>query len=60
MPMDYAKALEQKSMNADLYKQELEKHEGAIPLYSTPDGSTLVLIGLGGALVGFVIGMSTR
>lgn len=60
MPVDYAKALEKKSLDADLYKQELEKHEGSIPLYSTPDGSTLVLIGLGGALIGFIVGLSTR
>src|SRR5208282_1512589 len=60
MPIDYAKQLEQKSLDAELYKSELAKHEGAVPLYTTPDGSYLVLIGLGGALVGFIVGLSTR
>lgn len=56
MPVDYAKQLEKNTLDLALYKSELEKHEGAVPLYTTPDGSILVLVGVGGLLAGFLIG----
>ena len=56
MPVDYAKQLEKNTLDMQLYKSELQKHEGAVPLYTTPDGSILVLVGVGGLLTGFLIG----
>jgi hypothetical protein len=60
MPIDYAKALEQKSLDLELYKVELKKHETDIPLYKAPDSSTIVLVGIGGVLIGFLIGALAR
>jgi hypothetical protein len=60
MPIDYAKQLEKNSLDMALYKSELEKHEASIPLYTTPDGSTIVMVGVGAAILGFVIGAATR
>jgi hypothetical protein len=56
MPVDYAKQLEKNSLDAQLYKSELEKHEGSIPLYTTPDSSVIILVGVGGLLTGYLIG----
>jgi hypothetical protein len=56
MSVDYARELEKKSLDLDLYKSEIEKHEGEVPLYTTPDGGKTILIGLGCALLGFLIG----
>jgi len=60
MPVDYAKALETKSLNADLYKVELQKHMADVPAYSTPSSSLIVLIGLGALITGFGLGLITR
>ena len=56
MPVETLRNLETKSLNSDLYKAELTKNQQIIPLYSAPDHSALVLIGVGGLLLGFVIG----
>jgi hypothetical protein len=60
MPSETFRNYETDHLNAQLYRDELKKHEGAVPLYTTPDGSTLVLIGIGGAVLGYVIGVTTR
>ena len=58
--MSYARELEKNSLDMNLYKSELAKHEGEVPLYSAPDGGRTLLIGLGCALLGFVIGSTTK
>lgn len=56
MPVETLRKLETKSLNSDLYKAELEKNQQVIPLYSAPDHSVIVLIGVGGLLIGFLVG----
>lgn len=60
MPIEKLRELETDSLNAKLYKTELEKNEGSIPLYVAPDGSYLVLGGLSIAILFFFIGYGTR
>jgi hypothetical protein len=60
MPVDYAKQLEKNTLDMQLYKSELQKHEGEVPLYTAPDGGRTILIGLGCAILGFVIGSLAR
>lgn len=56
LPIDALRQLETKSLNSELYKAELEKNQQIIPLYSAPDHSILVLVGVGGLIIGFIIG----
>ena len=56
MTVDYARELEKKSLDLDLYKAEVAKHEGEVPLYAVPDGGKTILIGIGCALLGFIMG----
>ena len=56
MPTDYARKLEQKSLDAELYKIELQKHEGDVPLYSTPDSGTIIVVGVLCGVLGFFLG----
>lgn len=60
MPMSYARELEKKSLDLKFCEIEMQKHEGDAPLYTAPDGGKTVLIGLGGVLLGFIIGFSTK
>jgi len=60
MPIEKLRDLETKSLNADLYKTELERQEGEVPLYVAPDSSYLVLGGLGIAILFFFVGYGTR
>jgi hypothetical protein len=59
MPVDYAKALEKKSLDADLYKTELDKNLDTPPEYKL-DGGRTILIGLGCAVLGFLVGSATK
>jgi len=56
MPVNYAKQLEKNTLDLALYKSEVQKHEGAIPLYTAPDSSVIILVGVGGLLTGYLIG----
>jgi hypothetical protein len=60
MTIDYAKDLQIDHMNASLYKMELKKHEGEVPLYAPSNAGTYILIGVGSFLVGFLIGLASR
>jgi hypothetical protein len=56
MPIERLRDLETKSLNADLYKQELERNEGQVPLYVAPDSSVMVLGGVSIAILFFFAG----
>jgi hypothetical protein len=47
-------------LNNELYKTELNKQEGQIPLYVAPDSSYLVIGGIGIGILFFFIGYATR
>ena len=60
LPMDMLRSFQVDHMNSLLYKTELSKHEGEVPLYAAPDGGKTVLIGVGCLLLGFVIGATAH
>lgn len=60
MPIEKLRDLETKSLNADLYKAEIERDEAAVPLYVAPEGSYLIFGGLGIAVLFFFIGYGAR
>jgi hypothetical protein len=58
--MEVLRSLETDHLNAQLYKTELSKHEGDVPLYSAPDSSKIIVIGVISLVVGYLIGMSYK
>ena len=52
--METLRQLQTKSLNADLYKTELSKHENDLPAISTPAETKLVWYGIG-ALTGIAL-----
>lgn len=60
MPIEKLRDLETKSLNADLYKTEIDKQDAQVPLYVAPDSSYLVLGGLGIAILFFFVGYGVR
>lgn len=60
MPIETLRQLETKVLNADLYKTELDSHAGEVPLYSAPDSSKFVIIGIVALLLGYLVGMTVR
>jgi hypothetical protein len=58
--METLRGLETKSLNADLYKSELDKHMGEEPLYTPSNHSLEVIIGTVALILGFVIGHATQ
>ena len=60
IPIEKLRELETDHLNAALYKTELERQEGTVPLYVAPDSSYLILGGLGIAILFFFIGYGSR
>jgi len=60
MPIEKLRDLETKALNADLYKTELDRQEGAIPMYVAPDSSYLVMGGLAIAVIFFLVGYGSH
>lgn len=56
MPVETVRQLQTDHLNVQLYKEELNKHAGEVPLYSAPDSSKFVLVGVMALLLGLVIG----
>ena len=58
--METLRELETKSLNADLYKTELDKHSGESALLTPSDHSLEVIIGALALVLGFVIGQASH
>jgi len=60
MPIEKLQGFETDHLNAGLYKTELNKHNGDIPLASPGDTSKIVLGTVGGFAIGFLLCMLTK
>jgi hypothetical protein len=58
LPIEDLAKLETDHLNAQLYKDELAKHQGETPLYAPTDHSLDVIIGVAALVVGIIIGHS--
>jgi hypothetical protein len=56
LPVETVRQLQTDHLNIQLYKDELAKHSGEVPLYSAPDSSKFVIVGVVALLLGYVIG----
>jgi hypothetical protein len=60
LPIETLRQLQTDHLNMQLYKDELAKHEGEVPLYITPDSSKFVIVGVVALILGYVIGMTVH
>lgn len=60
MPVEDLRKLETKSLNADLYKTELDKQLDQPPGYAPQDSSKIIIFTVLGALLGYFVGVSLR